>query len=62
MYTSFKVSITVLTYRRYNTCRASGLVQIAIARLDERSKREIAWFQQSARSKQNRLEMDCGVE
>jgi len=30
MYTSFKVSITVLTYRRYNTCRVSGLVQIAI--------------------------------
>jgi hypothetical protein len=24
--------------------------------------RVIAWFQQSARSKQDRLEMDCGVE
>jgi len=31
MDTSFKVSITVLTHRRYNTCRVSGLVQIAIA-------------------------------
>jgi len=30
MDTSFKVSITVLTHRRYNTCRVSGLVQIAI--------------------------------
>jgi hypothetical protein len=30
MYTSFKVSITVLTHHRYNTCRVSGLVQIAI--------------------------------
>jgi hypothetical protein len=33
MYTSFKVSITVLTHRRYNTCRASGLVQIAYTQL-----------------------------
>jgi hypothetical protein len=30
MDTSFKVSITVLTYRRYNTCRVSGLVQILL--------------------------------
>jgi hypothetical protein len=30
MYTSFKVSITVLTHPRYRTCRVSGLVQIAI--------------------------------
>jgi hypothetical protein len=35
MYTSFKVSITVLTHRRYNTCRASGLVQIAITLIDQ---------------------------
>jgi hypothetical protein len=31
MYTSFKVSITVLTHPRYNTCRVSGLVKIAIS-------------------------------
>src|SRR6266576_5237763 len=31
MYTSFKVSITVLTHPRYNTCRVSGLVQIPIS-------------------------------
>jgi hypothetical protein len=34
MYTSFKVSITVLTHRRYSTCRASGLVLIAIGLID----------------------------
>src|SRR6266478_9074534 len=34
MYTSFKVSITVLTHRRYSTCRASGLVQIAASLID----------------------------
>jgi hypothetical protein len=36
MYTSFKVSITVLTHRRYNTCRASGLVQIPISLISPR--------------------------
>jgi hypothetical protein len=34
MYTSFKVSITVLTHPRYNTCRVSGLVQIPISLIE----------------------------
>jgi len=36
MDTSFKVSITVLTHRPYNTCRVSGLVQIAVTLTDPR--------------------------